>query len=82
MFLVQPVESRSVFGWLAWIVIGQVLRCIGIVDLLFLWWFRSVGVVDLGPAEVSVFGTFHVQVVQHALVVDALGRAAAKKTVD
>lgn len=75
----HPVESASVLGWWPRVVVGNMRNCVGI-DGLFtsrqLWAFC---VMDLGAAEITEFGTFQVHVVQHALVVDSLRCAAAKR---
>jgi hypothetical protein len=82
MILVQPVESTSVFSWWAWIIIGQVWSSIGIMDLLLLWWLGAIGVVDLNPAEISVFRTLQIHIIQHALVINTLCIAAAIRDED
>lgn len=74
----HPVESASVLGWWPRVVVGNRQDCVGI-DGLLLW--RQLGalcVMNLGAAEVAVFRTLQVHVVQHALVVDSLRCAAAK----
>lgn len=80
MLLVHPMESASVLGRRARIIIGQFSRSIAINDFAFFRWLRAIGVMNLSATEISVIWTFHLHVVDHAFVVDTLCGAAAKKS--
>jgi hypothetical protein len=49
--LVQPVESRTIFGFCSWIIGWQCWCSIFVDSLFFYWWFWSVGGVNLFENE-------------------------------
>lgn len=75
--LVNEDETRSVLGRLTREVIRQTGRCVLVQRLLRLLGCRTRRVVNLGAAEVAVFGTINVKIIEDALVVDALRVAAS-----
>lgn len=77
-YLMQPVESASIFSWWSRIVFWQSWNGIWINDLLCGFRCRTLCMMNLSTTEVPVLWAFQVQVVQHALVVDTLSGAAAK----
>lgn len=77
--LLHPVESTAKLGWRTWIIVRQEVGHVHVFDLFSLWWRRTIGVMDFGATEVAVVGSLNVQVVEHALVENALCIATAKR---